>query len=236
MPPHDGSPSVASRMYLRSVVPSPVRYLSATPTAAAIGVAVDYLTKLGDDNRKYILLATDGEPSCGGSSGALVKDSGQARTDAVAAVTAAANAGIHTFVLGVATTKDSDEMTLNMMAVAGLEPQADFRPGATRFYLASNQAQLVTALEAIVNPIAASCVFPLKTAPPDPENIAVKVNGTKAPMDVTNANGWNYTDGAYTGVQVFGSWCDTIRSAGNQVEIIFGCKRKKNKHQRFVIN
>jgi hypothetical protein len=195
-----------------------------TPTGAAMDVAVGYLKSLSDGNRKYILLATDGEPSCSGTVGALGSDSTKARTDAVAAVTAAAAAGIHTFVLGVATTKDNDVTTLNMMATAGLEPQQDFRPGATRFYLASNQTQLVTALEAIVNPIASSCVFPLATPPPDPENIAVKVNGVKSPQDTTHTAGWDYTDAAYTGVQVYGSWCDTIRAAGNQVEIIYGCK------------
>jgi len=195
-----------------------------TPTGAAIGVAVDYLKSLGDSNRKYILLATDGEPSCSGAAGALDKNSSQARTDAVAAVTAAASAGFHTFVLGVATTKANDVSTLNMLATSGLEPQQDFRPGATRFYLASDQAQLVTALEAIVNPIASSCVFPLSTPPPDPENIAVKVNSVKSPQDTSHTAGWDYTDAAYTGVQVYGSWCDTIRSACNQVEIIYGCK------------
>jgi hypothetical protein len=197
-----------------------------TPTGAAIRVAVSYLQGLAatDDSRKYLLLATDGEPSCAGSAGALSSDSTAARTDAVAAVTAAAAAGFHTFVVGVATTKATDSATLNMLAIAGLEPSSDTRPGATRFYLASNQAQLVTTLEGIVNPVASNCIFPLTSVPPVPDNIAVKVNGTKAPQDTTHANGWDYTDAAYSGVQVYGSWCDMIKSNGNMVEIIFGCK------------
>jgi hypothetical protein len=218
------APMNAAALNAAVVAPTLTPDGNGTPTAAAIGVAVDYLKSLNDGNRKYILLATDGEPSCAGAAGALSKDSSNARIDAVAAVTAAAGADIHTFVLGVATTKANDTSTLNMLAVAGLEPQQDFRPGATRFYLASNQDQLVAALLAIVNPIASSCVFPLASPPPDPENIAVKVNGMKAPMDITHAGGWDYTDAKYSGVQVYGSWCDTIRSVGNQVEIIFGCK------------
>ena len=197
-----------------------------TPTGAAIRVAVKYLQNLNatDDSRKYLLLATDGEPSCAGSAGALSSDSTAARTDAVAAVTEAAAAGFHTFVVGVATTKANDAATLNMLAIAGLEPSPDNRPGATRFFLASNKAQLVTTLEGIVNPVASNCVFPLNAPPPVPENIAVKINGMKTPQDVAHGNGWDYTDALYTGVQVYGPACDLIKSNGNMVEIIFGCK------------
>ena len=199
-----------------------------TPTGAAIGVATSYLTMKtmgGDDSRKYILLATDGEPSCVGSAGSTSKasNSAAAATDAVAAVTAAANAGFHTFVVGVATTKTSDAMTLNQLAVAGLEPSPSLIPGANRFYLASNQAQLVTTLEGIVNPVASNCVFPLSSPPPVPDNIAVKVNGMKTPQDTGHSAGWDYTDPSYTAIQVYGSFCDTIKNNGNSVEIVFGC-------------
>lgn len=196
-----------------------------TPTAAAIGVATNYLKQLSmtDDSRKYILLATDGEPSCAGQAGSLSSNSTTARSDAVAAVTAAANAGFHTFVVGVATTKANDQMTLNQLAVAGLEPSSDTRPGATRFFLASNQQQLTTTLEGIVRPLASNCVFPLSSPPPVPENIAVKVNGMKTPQDTGHTAGWDYTDPSYTGVQVYGSFCDTIKNNGNSVEIVFGC-------------
>ena len=199
-----------------------------TPTGAAIRLATSYLqmiTTAGDDSRKYLLLATDGEPSCTGSIGSLAKagSSATAATDSVAAVTAAATVGFHTFVVGVATTKATDAATLNQLAVAGLEPSPDMRPGATRFYLASNQAQLVTTLEGIVNPVASNCVFPLSSPPPVPDNIAVKVNGMKSPQDTLHANGWDYTDPSYTAVQVYGSWCDMIKNNGNTVEIVFGC-------------
>jgi hypothetical protein len=211
---------------LRTAVMGLIDNGDGTPTGAAIRVATTYLQQLAatDDSRKYILLATDGEPSCAGSPPNLKSDSTGGRTDAIAAVTAAATAGFHTFVVGVATTKVTDATTLNDLAVAGLEPSPDARPGATRFYLASNQQQLVTTLESIVNPVASNCVFPLSSPPPVPENIAVKVNGTKSPQDKNHADGWDYTDAAYTGVQVYGSWCDMIKNNGNKVEIIYGCK------------
>ena len=199
-----------------------------TPTGAAIRLATSYLSMLttsGDDSRKYILLATDGEPSCTGSIGSLSKaaNSAAAATDSVAAVTAAATAGFHTFVVGVATTKTTDASTLNQLAIAGLEPSPDTRPGATRFYLASNQQQLVTTLESIVNPVASNCIFPLSSPPPVPDNIAVKVNGAKTPQDTGHTAGWDYTDASLTALQVYGSFCDTIKNNGNSVEIVFGC-------------
>jgi hypothetical protein len=217
--------STGDATQLRTTLMGVVDNGDGTPTAAAIGIATNYLKQLSmtDDSRKYILLATDGEPSCAGQPGSLSSNSTTARTDAVAAVTAAAVAGFHTFVVGVATTKANDQMTLNQLAVAGLEPSPDMRPGATRFFLASNQAQLVMTLEGIVNPVASNCIFPLSSPPPVPENIAVKVNGTKSPQDTMHLNGWDYTDPNFTAVQVYGSWCDMIKNNGNTVEIIYGC-------------
>jgi len=191
-----------------------------TPTSAAMDVAVSYLQSLTDGNPKYILLATDGAPSCSGTIGSLSKNTTKARTDAVASVSAAAAAGIHTFVIGVATTSSSDVTTLNNLAVAGLEPRAD---PTTRFYLASSQADLVTALATITGQIS-SCTFPLNPVPPDPTNIAVKVSGSKAPQDTTHQNGWDYTAPDHSSVTVYGSWCDMIKTtASNMVEIVYGC-------------
>jgi len=193
-----------------------------TPTGAAIQVAVTYLQGLGTKDRKYILLATDGEPSCSGTAGNLDKDSSDAKEDAVAAVTTAAQAGVHTFVIGVAT-KSSATSTLNRLATAGLEPRADANADAAKFYLASTQGELVEALQTIVAPIASTCVFTLTRPPPDPTNIAVKVGDTKVPADPAHTAGWDYTDDNHTQVQVYGSWCDQVKSDANTVQIVYGC-------------
>jgi hypothetical protein len=191
-----------------------------TPTSAAIDVAVNYLQSLADGNPKYILLATDGAPTCSGTVGSLSKNTTKARTDAVASVAAAAMAGIHTFVIGVATTSSNDIATLNGLAVAGLEPRAD---PTTRFYLASSQADLATALETITGQIS-SCLFPLNPVPPDPTNIAVKVSGAKAPQDPMHQSGWDYTAADHSSITVYGSWCAMIETtASNMVQIIYGC-------------
>jgi hypothetical protein len=188
-----------------------------TPTGDAIKEAVTYLKSLPADHARYILLATDGEPSC-------PKPTDTARTYAVQSITDAAQAGFHTFVVGVATTKASATTVLNMMAIAGLEPRNDLNPAATRFYLASTKDELATQLGVITGQIP-NCLFTLASPPPVPENIAVKVSGTKAPHDPTHTDGWDYTDADDSAVAVYGSWCQMIQtSAANMVQIVYGCK------------
>ena len=186
-----------------------------TPTGDAIDQGLAYLQSLTDGNSKYILLATDGEPSC-------PKPSDSARTIAVQSVANAAAAGVHTFVVGVATTKASASTALNDMAVAGMEPRnSDPNPLATRFYLANTKDELVDALQVITGQVS-GCTFNWDEEPPVPDNIAVKVNGVKAPHDAND--GWEYTGTDYKGVEVHGSWCEQIKTtAANKVEIVFGC-------------
>jgi len=186
-----------------------------TPTGDAIDQGLAYLQSLTDANPKYILLATDGEPSC-------PKPSDSARTVAVQAVANAAAAGVHTFVVGVATTKASASTALNDMALAGMEARdSDPNPLATRFYLANTKDELVNALQVITGQVS-GCTFSWDETPPVPDNIAVKVNGVKAPHDASD--GWEYTGTEYRGVEVHGSWCEKIKTTGaNVVEIVFGC-------------
>jgi Mg-chelatase subunit ChlD len=186
-----------------------------TPTADAIDRGFAYLQARQSDNPKYILLATDGEPSC-------PKPTDDARALAVKAVANAAAAGIHTFVVGVATTKSSATTALSDMAIAGMEARdEDPNPLATRYYLANTKDELVAALQQITGQIS-GCTFNWDEPPPVPGNIAVKVGGVKAPHDVSD--GWEYTDDAHKGIEVHGSWCDKIKTtAANVVEIVFGC-------------
>jgi hypothetical protein len=193
-----------------------------TPTGAALDVALAYLQGLGTNDRKYILLATDGEPSCSGTAGQLDKDSSDAKADAVAAVTAAASGDVHTFVIGVAT-KSGATSTLNQLAAAGLEPRVTSSDAEPKFYLASTESELVAALQAIVSPIASTCVFELAHAPPDPTNIAVKVGDTKAPQDPAHHDGWDYADGGHERIEVYGSWCSRVSSGTNMVQVVYGC-------------
>lgn len=190
-----------------------------TPTGDAIKAAVSYLKSLTDPNPKFILLATDGEPSCAGTS----EGGTNARSYAVQAVADAASAGVKTVVVGVATTKTSVTQALNDMAVAGQMARDSTDPSATKYYLASTRAELVQVLVQITGQVS-SCVFDLTSAPPDPSNIAVKVDGVMAPRDTTHTNGWDYIGSDSLHVGVYGTWCDGIKTAtANSVNFVLGC-------------
>jgi hypothetical protein len=191
-----------------------------TPTGDAINAAVRYFATQPATNRRFIVLATDGEPSCS-PAGEGQED---ARPYAVEAVRSAVSAGIPVFVVGVATTKDTATEALNDMANAGGAPRPDPNPLATRYYLANTQAELVSALRVITGDIA-SCVFPLNSPPPVPNNIGVKVDGVLVPRDATRANGWEYVGNGLTEVEVHGDWCNQIQTAAaNAVEVIYACE------------
>jgi hypothetical protein len=192
-----------------------------TPTATAINSAVAYMQGLGTDNPKYILLATDGEPSCAVD----FASNGDPQGDAVKAAAAAVQAGIKVFVVGVLDAKDSAQQSLNDVAVAGGQAAADHNPFAKKFLLAGDQADLVSAIESITSTVA-TCVFPLSTKPPDPTNIAVVIDKQEAPKDINHVAGWDYTGPDQMTVQVYGSYCDQIKQSANQVLIILGCMGK----------
>lgn len=197
---------------------------SGTPTADAVTAAANYLKTVSDPNPKYLLLATDGEPDCVGTT----KDSSGGDTAAITAVGNALAAGFPTFVVGIATTKTSANTELNMLAQAGGEGVPSSNPLASHYYLANDATTLQSALQAITGQIS-SCLFPLKTPPPvpnDPTKAGVYLGSkmTKIPYDAAKGNGWAYVDDADSAIEVYGSWCSMIQADGaGAVQIIFGC-------------
>jgi len=193
-----------------------------TPTGDAIKFALAHLRERAtlNDNPKYILLATDGDPSC--------PSGGDAAADyAVEQIEEALEAGFPTFVVGVDTSKDSSIERLNRMAEAGGRPRPSTSTPAgeerTSFYLTSTGDALEEALRGITGELA-SCIFELDPPPPIPDNIAVDFGGTRTDRDPTRTNGWEYTKADYTELQVYGPWCERIqREAMNVVNIKYGC-------------
>ena len=217
-----------------------------TPTADAIYRATMSLQTLTDQNPKYILLATDGDPTCGATLGSggtggsctcpggftqmganccigtlCVPCSGlggNAVGDAVSAIGSAQMAGVHTFVVGVATDSSSDS-NLNMMAQAGGEQRAG---GPPYYYLVSNQQDLVNVINAIAGQII-SCNLQLPMRPPYPDQVTVTANGQTVPRDPTHMNGWDFGPGNMS-IQFYGSYCSMLQSGSiNNVQAIFGC-------------
>ncbi|HVV52640.1 MAG TPA: vWA domain-containing protein [Polyangia bacterium] len=197
---------------------------SGTPTPDAVTAAAAYLKTVTDTNPKYLLLATDGEPDCVGTT----KDSSSADTAAVTAVSNALTAGFPTFVIGISTSKNSANTELEALAKAGGEGIANSNPLASHYYVANDATDLVSALQAITGQIS-SCLFPLNPPPPvlnDPTKLGVYIGAgmTKVPYDANKSDGWAYTDSTDTAVEVYGQWCDMVQAAGaGATQIIFGC-------------
>jgi hypothetical protein len=193
-----------------------------TPTGDAIRAAVKYLDALaatGDVDQKYIVLATDGEPSCVDGSD---KSQSTSRPYAVQAVTDATKAGYHTFVVGVSTTNKSATQALNDMAVAGGEPRPspdlDAGTDANRFYLASTKDELVTAFDQITGAVL-DCRFALSAAPPDNAHIGVILGTERVPPD-----SWMFTGTDKTTIEITGDACTSIKTGTNDsLQIVFGC-------------
>lgn len=209
-----------------------------TPTAAAVSAAHDYLKgQVHDDNPKYLILATDGEPSDDDKNQCTGKwAEPDVRTAAVKAVATAASDGIKTFVIGV-NTSSSANVTLNRLVQAGQTAAPPIAAGedvssskAARHYYAANDAQgLLDALGQIAGQVS-DCSFHLTQPPPVPSNVVVKVTDTsgqlvKVPADAGHSEGWDYTGDDHLTVTVYGSWCDRVKAptGSNRVSIIFGC-------------
>jgi Mg-chelatase subunit ChlD len=176
-----------------------------TPTAAAISAAVAYLKTLDDGNQKIILLATDGEPNCGGTRPNVATDD---LTGATSAAADALTAGFQVYVIGIGPNLSN----LTQLAKVG---------GTTDFYPVDSPQGLVDALSSI-SKLVGSCSFKSDQAPPDPSNIAVYVNGQIVTQDATN--GWTFGADAQE-IVLTGDACSQI-SKGNQVDvqILFGCQ------------
>jgi len=200
-----------------------------TPVAPALRQTAQYLASLPTDKQKYILLATDGQPTCAGGDPLL--GGGDPDTDdrpsGPAAVAEVAAMGIKVPVVGIAFSKTWDpaklkdnEITLNDMAKAGGMP----RPTDPAYYGASSSAELAAAFAQITG-ILISCTFDLKgMKPPSPDDVAVKIDGVKVPRDKMHGEGWDY-DGNMANVVVYGQACEQLKGIGasNNVQIIFGC-------------
>jgi hypothetical protein len=191
-----------------------------TPTGDAIRAGTAYLKSRNASNQ-FMLLATDGDPSC------PAEPDDAAEMDTVQALTDATAAGFRTYVIGVLDpVKDKGKFPiLNAMAEAGGTSRSD-NPIGDKYYQANSEAELTAALQAVTGQVA-SCVFEFDKKPPDETNIAVKVNGALVTQDKSKAEGWDYTSDQYMALELHGEACKQVKDAtDNKVDIIFGCKGK----------
>jgi hypothetical protein len=179
-----------------------------TPTTAAINAAVAYLKTVDDGNKKFILLATDGEPNCGLSTRTGRADINTVDvTGATDAMTTAKAAGFTAYVIGIGPSLAN----LTKLAQAG---------SGRDFFPATSPEQLADALSSIGS-IVGSCSFEANDVPPDPNNVAVYVN--KQQVSRSDSEGWKYGDSEKE-IVLTGKYCDQIQGGSDtDVQILFGC-------------
>jgi len=193
---------------------APVMPGSSTPTTMAIMAASAYLKTVNDGNPKFILLATDGIPTCGSDMCAAGVNTGggsQKQCDdanAIAAVKSVHdNDGIPTFVLGIGTANSPGDSTLSQMAMNGGFPRA----GTPAYYPIGSASDLTEAFQAITQTVG-QCFFSVTPVPKSASDITgVTGDGNPIPQDATD--GWTFiTMGGAAGVQLNGKSCDDYKN------------------------
>jgi hypothetical protein len=188
-----------------------------TPTAAAIGAGAAYLRTVVDQSPKFMMLVTDGAPTCAGTIGApLSADAALAQADAVAAIAAAEREGFPTIVVAPSTTTTAagDVAALNALAQASRYA----RSGDIKFFTESTLGEL------FVPTSSESCTFALAGPPPVPDKVSVTLNDVSVPRDTQHLNGWDFVDVSRTAFSLYGTWCSMLSDSRSfEIRVIYGC-------------
>lgn len=186
-----------------------------TPTAPTLKSALATLTAPSSatpdrsEPAKYVLLVTDGDPNCSGTSRTNVDL--VARADSIAAVEALRSAGIQTFVIGYQTEGSEFAAQLDSMAAAG-------GTGATRHRSVNSGADLSATVSTLAGSVV-SCTYALDVEVTDAKRVLVKVDGVQ--RDLNHADGWKLLSDARS-VTLQGAACDAVR-AGKLIELSVTC-------------
>ncbi len=182
-----------------------------TPTGDAITAVTAELVDDPAPGERVIVLVTDGEPDT-----CVMPNPQMGQAEAVAAATAAHDAGIRTVVVSVGSDVSADHLQDMANAGAGVSPGDPDEP----YYVATNQAELSAAFEAIIF-ATRPCSFTLQQPLIENQagNCVVQVNGTA--VDLDDPDGW-HTDGA-TKIELVGGACEAIQTGAGMVEMTCDC-------------
>jgi Mg-chelatase subunit ChlD len=214
--------------------------LGGTPTEGAYRFGVQALEKTKIEGNKFLLLITDGTPTCTldctctennvpVDSDPLLADADAARSD-----------GIRTFVIGSPGSEQTRDV-LSALARRGGTAKAgcsDDGPVYCHFDM-TTEPDLAAGLESALDAVAKSlrsCEYPVppppqgRTADPDQVNVIYTPSAGKSetlPRDASSSDcsdGWQYTDDGKH-IELCGDACDRAKTdVGAKVEIVIGCK------------
>jgi hypothetical protein len=190
----------------QALMAAPPGTTAGAPLAAAVTAAQQYLDATSLAENRFLVVVSAGQPSCAGNGPA----------EAIAAVTAAAQDGIASFVVASATPASDD--TLQRLSAAGGKPRA----GTPSYHSIADEAELADALTSTGSGVS-SCLLPLDAPPPAPANVRVDVKGQRLTRDPTHADGWDYGPGMQS-IAFYGVACSTVKTAhAGEVQVFFGC-------------
>jgi hypothetical protein len=208
----------------------------ATPTAStleAVGSYFDTPRAGHEAHTSAIVLATDGAPNCndelspssctcstmmgGGCSDArfcLDDTRTYAAIDAIRARTPA----IPVYVIGLPGTEAFGSVLSEMARRGGTA-----RAGDPPYYAAGDAMALQEALAEIAAGLV-SCTFHMEVVPENPRNVRIIVDGMEVPHTDDRSEGWAYTDGTNSTIELFGMWCDRLSDGGaHEVTAQYAC-------------
>ena len=157
---------------------------------------------------RYVLLATDGEPTCLNNSGRTSDVD-----NATAAIKAVADAGVKVYILGFG--NGVNGATQQGFATAG---------GTSTPYSANSPEELRAALDAITGAVQVPpCTMSLQGSVANPDLLRVEFDAQEVPRDPAQQVGWDY-DAAGNSITFYGTSCDTLQSGDIQnVAVDYGC-------------
>jgi hypothetical protein len=212
-----------------------------TPTLHALRNGYKILKGYSATGQLYALLITDGEPTlytpAMNVGGLMLPEMNLAcgeQADIENEVLAASNGtpGVSTFVIGSPGSEPAAPF-LSQLAVHGNTGKTGCNVGAgdCHFQVGTGnfQQDLQSALDQISGVIS-DCIFDLPQGDDvDPNFINVKVEGASGDVEIlkdpSHQDGWDYTDGTQTKIQLYGPACNQYKDQkGNTITIILGCE------------
>jgi hypothetical protein len=188
-----------------------------TPTSETLMKLVDEFAGMdaspdAQQHPKYVLLVTDGAPTCPNGMGG---EPNQPDIDASnVAIEALTDRMVKTYVIGYDTATPGNEMlaqVLDGFAQRGGTGDQKHRP-------VEDEASLTAALEAIASRIS-TCSFALDKAPPRADYVLVTLDGKQLNLD--DANGWRMADDKT--VEIVGDACNMFKSGAHLLNAQVQC-------------
>jgi len=196
----------------------------ATPTAAALLAARLYYGALDDGvTNRYVLMATDGVPSCtlSGTPWNGTNSTSVPCQDALVQVQGLVSGGVHLLVLALGSDAVSSPGEVGCLDVLASAGGTALEPGNTSYYSATTPERLDLAIEQIFGVLGQpSCILAI---PPteDRSSVDVFLDGQEIPFGAKD--GWHWLDYSWN-IQITGAYCQQIQQFQvNGFEARYGC-------------